>query len=75
MDFPFWSDRKDSIGLGMNLGSQKIIKIIAECKEVSILCAEVSKDSFVIFILNEESNATYVLDKLDQTLEDLRSSN
>jgi predicted regulator of Ras-like GTPase activity (Roadblock/LC7/MglB family) len=66
---------ESAIGLGMNLGSQKIIKIIADFNEVSILFAEVSKDSFVIFILNEESNASYVLDKLDHTLEDLRSSN
>lgn len=66
---------ESAIGLGMNLGSQKIIKIIADFNEVSILFAEVSKDSFVIFILNEESNASYVLDKWDQTLEDLRSSN
>jgi predicted regulator of Ras-like GTPase activity (Roadblock/LC7/MglB family) len=64
---------ESAIGLGMNLGSQKISKIIADFDEISVLFTEVSNDAFVIFILNEDSNASYVLDKLDQTLEELRS--
>ncbi|MHA1913761.1 MAG: roadblock/LC7 domain-containing protein [Promethearchaeota archaeon] len=66
---------ESAIGLGTNLGSQKIRKIIADFDIASVLLAEVSKEAFVIFILNENSNASFVLDKLDQTIEDLKSSN
>lgn len=66
---------ESAVELGSTLGTQKINKIIADFDEVSVLIAEASKEAFVIFILNEKSNASIALDNLDKLIEELKSYN
>jgi predicted regulator of Ras-like GTPase activity (Roadblock/LC7/MglB family) len=63
---------ESAVGLGETMGSQKIIKIIAELEKVSILMVEINeKKGFLIFIINNQSNASFIFNQLEDYIQKL----
>ncbi|MHA1988060.1 MAG: roadblock/LC7 domain-containing protein [Promethearchaeota archaeon] len=57
---------ESAVGLGETMGSQKIIKIIAELENNSILMVEIkNKQAFLIFIINDQSNSSFIFEQLE----------
>jgi len=57
---------ESAVGIGDAIGSQKINKIIAELEEKTVLMFECDENTFLILILNKESNVSNILNKLDE---------
>ena len=61
---------ESAVGLGETMGSQKIIKIIAELEKSSILMVEIiDKKVFLIFIINDQSNSGFIFDQLEDYIQ------
>ena len=57
---------ESAVGLGETMGSQKIIKIIAELEKTSIIMVEIKeKKVFLIFIINDQSNSSFIFNQLE----------
>ena len=57
---------ESAVGLGETMGSQKIIKIIAELEKTSIIMVEIKeKKVFLIFIINDQSNSSFIFTQLE----------
>jgi predicted regulator of Ras-like GTPase activity (Roadblock/LC7/MglB family) len=57
-------------GLGKTMGSQKIIRIIAELEKASILMVEIKdKKVFLIFIINDQSNSSFIFNQLEDYIQ------
>ncbi|MFX0024348.1 MAG: roadblock/LC7 domain-containing protein [Candidatus Hermodarchaeota archaeon] len=57
---------ESAVGIGDTIGSQKINKIIAELEEKTILIFECDDNTFLILILNRESNVSNILNRLEE---------
>jgi predicted regulator of Ras-like GTPase activity (Roadblock/LC7/MglB family) len=53
-------------GLSKTMGSQNVNKIIAELNGDTILMVEINKNSFLICILNAQSNTSIIIDELER---------
>ena len=63
---------ESAVGLGETMGSQKIIKIIAELEKTSILMVEIKdKKVFLIFIINDQSNSSFIFNQLEDSIHKL----
>ncbi len=63
---------ESAVGLGETMGSQKIIKIIAELEKSSILMVEIKdKKVFLIFIINDQSNSSFIFNQLEDSIHKL----
>lgn len=63
---------ESAVGLGETMGSQKIIKIIAELEKNSILMVEIKdKKVFLIFIINDQSNSSFIFNQLEDSIHKL----
>ena len=61
---------ESAVGLGETMGSQKIIKIIAELENNSILMVEIKeKKVFLIFVINDQSNSSFIFDQLEDYIQ------
>jgi predicted regulator of Ras-like GTPase activity (Roadblock/LC7/MglB family) len=60
---------ESAVGIGDTIGSQKINKIIAELEEKTILLFECDKYTFLILIINRESEVSYILNRLDEIIQ------
>ncbi|MFX1501206.1 MAG: hypothetical protein ACFFDH_09630 [Promethearchaeota archaeon] len=60
---------ESAVGIGDTIGNQKIKKIIAELAEKTILIFECDDKTFLILIINKESNISYVFNKLEEFIE------
>ena len=57
---------ESAVDLGETMGSQKIIKIIAELEKTSIIMVEIKeKKVFLIFIINDQSNSSFIFNQLE----------
>ncbi len=56
---------ESAVGIGDAIGSQKINKVIAELEEKSILIFECDNNTFLILIINRESDVSHILNRLD----------
>jgi len=56
-------------GLSKAIGNQKVNKIIAELNEETIIIIEIDKNSFLICILNKQSNTNIIVDKLEKYIQ------
>ena len=64
---------ESAVGIGETIGNRKIKKIIAELAEKTILIFECDDKTFLILIINRESNISYVLNKLEDVIKKLVS--
>jgi len=63
---------ESAVGLGETMGSQKIIKIIAELEKSSILMVEIKdKKVFLIFLINDQSNSSFIFNQLEDSIHKL----
>ncbi len=62
---------ESAVGIGDVIGSQKITKVIAELEEKTILIFECDNNTFLILVINRESNASYILNRLDGIIQDM----
>jgi len=63
---------ESAVGLGETMGSQKIIKIIAELEKTSIIMVEIKeKKVFLIFIINDQSNSSFIFNQLEDFIHKL----
>lgn len=63
---------ESAVGLGETMGNQKIIKIIAELEKSSILMVEIKdKKVFLIFIINDQSNSSFIFNQLEDSIHKL----
>lgn len=63
---------ESAVGLGETMGNQKIIKIIAELEKNSILMVEIKdKKVFLIFIINDQSNSSFIFNQLEDSIHKL----
>lgn len=63
---------ESAVGLGETMGSQKIIKIIAELEKTSIIMVEIKeKKVFLIFIINDQSNSSFIFNQLEDSIHKL----
>ncbi|MHA2008210.1 MAG: roadblock/LC7 domain-containing protein [Promethearchaeota archaeon] len=57
---------ESAVGLGKTIGSQHIIKIIAELEENTILLVQITeKNSFIVCILNSQTDSNFISNQLD----------
>ena len=57
---------ESAVGLGETMGNQRVVKIIAELEETSVIIVEIKeKMSFLILILNDQSEINFFLKELD----------
>ncbi len=56
---------ESAVGIGEAIGNQKINKIIAELEEKTILIFECDNNTFLILIINRESQISYIFNKLE----------
>jgi len=64
---------ESAVGLGETMGSQKIIKIIAELEKTSIIMVEIKeKKVFLIFIINDQSNSSFIFNQLEDYIHKIR---
>ncbi len=63
---------ESAVGLGETMGSQKIIKIIAELEKTSILMVEIKeKKAFLTFIITNHTNSGFIFNQLDDYIQKL----
>ncbi len=63
---------ESAVGLGETMGSQKIIKIIAELEKTSLLMVEIKdKKVFLIFLINDQSNSSFIFNQLEDSIHKL----
>jgi len=60
---------ESALGIGEAIGNQEIIKVIAELLEKTILIFQCNIDTFLILIMNRESESSYILSKLDEIIQ------
>ncbi|UCC19642.1 MAG: roadblock/LC7 domain-containing protein [Promethearchaeota archaeon] len=59
---------ESAVGIGETIGNQKIKKVIAELAEKTILIFECNEKTFLILIINNESNVSYIFDSLEDII-------
>ncbi|MFX1479137.1 MAG: roadblock/LC7 domain-containing protein [Promethearchaeota archaeon] len=65
---------ESAIGLGETIGSQRVVKIIAELEENSLIIVEIKEIlSFLVLIVNKHSDVTFFLNLLDNYIQKLIS--
>ena len=65
---------ESAVGLGETMGNQRVVKIIAELEETSVIIVEIKeKMSFLILILNDQSEINFFLKELDEYVQKLIS--
>ncbi|MFW9864951.1 MAG: roadblock/LC7 domain-containing protein [Candidatus Thorarchaeota archaeon] len=65
---------ESAIGLGETIGSQRVVKIIAELEEGSLIIVEIKEIlSFLVLIVNKHSDVTFFLNQLDNYIQKLIS--
>ncbi|MFX0005372.1 MAG: hypothetical protein ACFFA7_01565 [Promethearchaeota archaeon] len=57
---------ESAVGIGDAIGSQKINKIIAELEGKTILIFECDTNTFLILIINRESDTSYIFNRLEE---------
>ncbi|MFW9828533.1 MAG: roadblock/LC7 domain-containing protein [Candidatus Thorarchaeota archaeon] len=60
---------ESAVGIGDTIGDQKINKIIVELDEKTILLVECDNITFLVLIINPESNVSNILRKLDEIIQ------
>ncbi|MDX1798858.1 MAG: hypothetical protein R3255_09440 [Candidatus Lokiarchaeia archaeon] len=58
-----------AVGIGDAIGSQKINKIIAELEGKAILIFECDINTFLILIINRESDTSYIFNRLEELVQ------
>ena len=56
---------ESAIGLSRTLGDRKTTKIIAELETQTIVITECDEKTFLVFIINKESNFNVILEKME----------
>ena len=57
-------------GLGETMGNQKIVKIIAELENTSILMVEIKeKKVFFIFIIDNQADSSFIFDHMEDYIQ------
>jgi predicted regulator of Ras-like GTPase activity (Roadblock/LC7/MglB family) len=65
---------ESAIGLGETIGSQRVVKIIAELEKSSLIIVEIKEIlSFLVLIVNKHSDVTFFLNQLDNYIQKLIS--
>ncbi|MHA1930934.1 MAG: roadblock/LC7 domain-containing protein [Promethearchaeota archaeon] len=60
---------ESAVGLGETMGDQKIVKIIAELEKTLILMVELEeKKAFLIFIVNEQTDSSFIYDEMEDDI-------
>jgi len=59
---------ESAVGIGETIGNRKIKKIIAELEEKTILIFECDDKTFLILIINRESDISYVFNNLEELI-------
>jgi predicted regulator of Ras-like GTPase activity (Roadblock/LC7/MglB family) len=60
---------ESAVGIGDAIGSQKINKIIAELEGKTILIFECDIYTFLILIINRESDTSYIFNELEELVQ------
>ncbi len=61
---------ESAVGLGETMGSQKIIRIIAELEKATILIVEIKeKKVFLSCIINNQSNSNFIFEQLEDYIQ------
>lgn len=60
---------ESAVGIGDAIGSQKINKIIAELEGKTILIFECDTNTFLILIINRESDTSYIFNRLEELVQ------
>ncbi len=60
---------ESAVGIGETLGNQKFKKVIAELEEKTILIFECDISTFLILILNRDSNISFIISKLEEIIQ------
>jgi predicted regulator of Ras-like GTPase activity (Roadblock/LC7/MglB family) len=60
---------ESAVGIGDAIGSQKINKIIAELEGKTILIFECDISTFLILIINRESDTSYIFNELEELVQ------
>ncbi|MFW9819854.1 MAG: hypothetical protein ACFFE5_09610 [Candidatus Thorarchaeota archaeon] len=60
---------ESAVGIGNAIGSQNINKIIAELEEKTILIFECDLNTFLILIINRESDMSYIFNILEENVQ------
>lgn len=61
-------------GLSETMGDQQVNKIIAELNEETIYITKLNNDSFLICILNAQSNSKVILEDLEHYIQKINST-
>ncbi|MFX1489655.1 MAG: roadblock/LC7 domain-containing protein [Promethearchaeota archaeon] len=65
---------ESAIGLGETIGSQRVVKIIAELEKSALIIVEIKEIlSFLVLIVNKDSDVTFFLNQLDNYIQKLIS--
>jgi predicted regulator of Ras-like GTPase activity (Roadblock/LC7/MglB family) len=62
---------ESAIGIGETIGNQKIRRIIAELADKTILIFECDDKSFLILIINQESDTSYTFNNLEGVVKNI----
>ncbi|MBY8990223.1 MAG: hypothetical protein KGD58_05675 [Candidatus Lokiarchaeota archaeon] len=60
--------------LSETMGNQQVNKIIAELNEETIFIVKVNKNSFLICILNAQSNSRLIVENLEEYIQKIKST-
>ena len=65
---------ESAVGLGETMGNQKIVKIIAELEKTSVLMVGIKeKKVFLIFIINNQADSSFIFDYMEDYINKINS--
>ena len=63
---------ESAVGLGETMGNQQIVKIIGELEEHTVLFFQIkNKDAFLIFLLNNQTDSTFISEYLEEYIKEI----